>query len=63
MDQQIHSQESDTPAPVASTNADEQRSTLAEAAPLDGSIGYRIGALIAMVLLAIAAFCLWLYFR
>ncbi len=55
--------ESDTSASITSTNADEKGSTSAKAAPLDGSVGYRIAALIGMVLLAIAAFCLWLYFR
>ena len=63
MEQQIQPQESDTPAPVASASAGERRSTLGDAAPGDDSIGYRIGALIGMLLLAVAAFCLWLYFR
>ena len=61
MEQPIQQKESDQPDPVAATS--ERRSTSADAVPLDDSIGYRIGALIAMVLLAIAAFCLWLYYR
>lgn len=37
--------------------------TSSESPAVDGSVGYRIAALIAMLLLALASLAIWLYFR
>jgi serine/threonine protein kinase len=49
--------------PAAETNFAETTRAPDDAPARDGSIVYRVAALIAMLILAITAFGLWLYFR
>lgn len=59
--QTVSSAEADKP--VAETNPAETTHSEDDAHAREGSLVYRVAALIAMLILAITAFGLWLYFR
>jgi len=61
IDNSIDASNRDLPDKV--TRFSDPRATSGESPAPDGSVGYRIAALIAMVLLALATLVIWFYLR